>query len=322
MNLHDLYEPIQEPLDAVREEMGRLWTDAMRLVPGDHAGLAAPRGGKMLRPALCLLAAGAIGARDLGRYVRLASAFEALHVASLAHDDVIDHALLRRGAPSLAGLWDNHAAVLGGDYLVARAVEMLCEYDSCAVVSNAITTVRRMAEGELYFFGRPADSLVEADCIHLAEQKTAALFAESASATSYLLGAEHRASLSRYGMRLGVAFQIVDDLLDVTQTAEQLGKPSCGDVSEGKTTLPIIYLRAALDAEGQARLDALRGAELTEDDRAWVIGQVRATGAGERAEAAARRYAQEAQAALAGLSPGPYRDSLEGLLDFVLIRVS
>lgn len=322
MTLEQLYRPVEAPLDAVRAEMGQLWADAMRLVPGDHAGAVAPRGGKLLRPALCLLAAGAIGARDLNRFVRCAAAFEALHVASLAHDDVIDHALMRRGAPSLAGLWSNHAAVLGGDYLVARAVEMLCEYDSCTVVSKAITTVRRMAEGELYFFGRPADTLVEADCVHLAEQKTAALFAEAVSAPTYLLDPLYREALVRYGMGLGVAFQLVDDLLDVTQTAENLGKPSCGDVAEGKTTLPIIHLRAALDPQGKARLDALRNTELSDADRAWIMEAVRETGAADRAEAAARGFADDARQALATLPPSPHRDSMDALLDFILVRVS
>lgn len=322
LSLQELYRPVEAPLAAVRDQMGQLWADALRLVPIDQGGLAPPVGGKLLRPAMCLLAAGAIGGQDLGQYVRCAASFEALHLASLAHDDVIDHALLRRGAPSLNGMWDNHAAVLGGDYLVARAVEMLCEYDSCTVVSKAITTVRKMAEGELYFFGRPTDSIGEEDCILLAKQKTASLFAEATAAPSYLIDSTHREALHQFGIGLGIAFQVIDDILDVTQTTAQLGKPSCGDVAEGKITLPIIYLREALQGADRARFDALRDTELSEDDRAWVLAQVQATGAGERADAVARQYTDGALQAILTLPSSPYRDSLEGMLEFVRIRVS
>lgn len=322
LSLKALYHPVEAPMAGVREQMAQLWTDALRLVPIDQGGLTPPAGGKMLRPAMCLLAAGAIGAQDLSKYVRCAAAFEALHLASLAHDDVIDHALLRRGAPSLNGMWDNHAAVLGGDYLVARAVEMLCEYDSCAVVSKAITTVRKMAEGELYFFGRPTDSIGEEDCILLAKQKTASLFAEATAAPSYLIDSQYHATLHQFGIGLGIAFQVVDDILDVTQTTEQLGKPACGDVSEGKITLPLIYLREALHGADRERLDALRNTDLSEADRTWVLDQVRATGAGERADGVARRYTDGAQQAILTLPASPYRDALEGMLEFVRIRVS
>ena len=178
IDLTDLYRPVQAELHGVSDTIHQLWVDALTLVRIDASTM--PRtGGKLLRPALCLLAAGAVGGRDLKQYVTLASSFEALHIASLAHDDVIDKALLRRGGSSLNAFWDNHAAVLGGDYLVARAVEMLSTYDVCAVVANAIRSVRCMAEGELYFFGREDEPIIAEDCIMLAEQKTAILFAEA-----------------------------------------------------------------------------------------------------------------------------------------------
>lgn len=321
LTLPALYAPIDDALAAVRDEINGIWKDALSLVriPTE----AAPRiGGKMLRPALCLLSAGAIGAPSTRRFVRMATAFEALHVASLAHDDVIDRALLRRGGSSLNSLWDNHAAVLGGDYLVARAVELLGGYDSCPVIVNAITSVRRMAEGELYFFGRGHEPFKQSDCILLAEQKTASLFAEACSGPACILDPAQRESLHAFGMALGVAFQIVDDLLDVTRTTEQLGKPSCGDIVEGKRTIPIMFLREALDDAGRERIDAMQGADISEEDRAWVLEHTERSGARERTENEARAYADRAIKCLESLPPSEFRDSMEGIMEFILVRGS
>ena len=319
--LPELYEPVSHVVDEVRLAVGRVWQEALHLVRVELN--EEPRlGGKMLRPALCLLAAGAIGAEDLEPYVPMASAFEMLHIASLAHDDVIDRAVLRRGNSSLNMLWDNHAAVLGGDYLVARSVEVLAVYDCCPVIANAITSVRRMAEGELMFFGRENEPFRKEDCIALAEQKTASLFAEACSAPTFVIDPTHRSALHRFGIGLGIAFQVVDDVLDVTQTADTLGKPSCGDVIEGKRTLPIHYLREALDEAGRARLDGFRDVEMSDEDRAWVIESVHRTGADTRAVADARAYANQARECLGELPASRFRDSMEGIVDFVLIRVS
>jgi octaprenyl-diphosphate synthase len=320
-SLSELYAPIEGAVHAVRAEIARVWQEALRLVRVPVA--EQPKlGGKMLRPALCLLSAGAIGAEPVDRFVRMASAFEMLHVASLAHDDVIDRAVLRRGASSLNMLWDNHAAVLGGDYLVARAVEVLAEYDCCPVIANAIRSVRCMAEGELMFFGRENEPFLREECIALAEQKTASLFAEACSAPTYVIDPAHRDALYCFGTRLGIAFQIVDDLLDVTQPADTLGKPSCGDVVEGKRTLPIMYMRESLDEGERARLDGFRNAEMSTEDRAWVAETAARTGALARTEAEARAYADEARHALAALPPSRYRESMEGIVEFVLVRAS
>lgn len=320
-NLSDLYAPIEDAVAGVRGAIAQVWQEALHLVRvpvPDQPKL----GGKMLRPALCLLSAGAIGAERVERYVPMASAFEMLHIASLAHDDVIDRAVLRRGASSLNMLWDNHAAVLGGDYLVARAVEVLAEYDCCPVIANAITSVRRMAEGELMFFGRENEPFRREDCIALAEQKTASLFAEACSGPTYVIDAAHRDTLHRFGIQLGIAFQIVDDLLDVTQPTDTLGKPSCGDIVEGKRTLPIMYMREALGESGRARLDTFRDAGMTGEDRAWVMESAVTTGAAARTGADARAYADEARKCLAALPPSRYRDSMEGIVEFVLVRAS
>lgn len=321
LTLQELYKPVHQELDSVRTAVSELWADAMRLVHGGELPRP-PAGGKMLRPALCLLSAGASGASGPARFVPLATAMELLHLAALAHDDVIDGSDLRRGVRSLNALWDNHTAVLGGDYLVARAIAIMSGYDSCAVITCAIDSVRMMAEGELKYFGRGRDHFSQEDCISLARQKTASLFAVTCSTPCCLIKKAPRKALYDYGMAIGIAFQLVDDLLDLSQDRETLGKPAFGDIVEGKKTLPILFMREGLDTSGVARLEAMVGGALTEADRLWVTETLESTGARERVEALARSYADEARAALNGVPASVYRDSMHGLTEFVLVRGS
>jgi octaprenyl-diphosphate synthase len=317
--LKRIYEPIQPQLLEVRALVDSIWRDALKLVRVPSVDIPGA-GGKLLRPALCLLSAGAAGAANLPHFSRLAAAYEGLHLASLAHDDVIDHAMLRRGNNSLNVLWNNHAAVLGGDYLVARSVEMIAEYDCCAVVAKAVRSVRRMAECELFFFGRPPGEAAPEECLQLAEGKTASLFAAACSAPATILASSHESALWQFGNSLGVAFQIVDDILDLTGTADELGKPSCGDISEGKSTLPVLYMRKVISQTDKTRLDALQGATLSADDRQWVLDMVIQTGAASRARAVAKSYADQAQASLASIPKSPYHAALQSLMGFVLER--
>ncbi len=319
--LEGLYRPVQPELNEVHATVSSLWTDALRLVHGPD--LPPPdMVGKMLRPALCLLSAGALGADDLGRFVGLASAFEMLHLAALTHDDVIDSADLRRGVTSLNVLWDDHSAVLGGDYLVARATALLTPYDSCALIANVVESVQQMAEGELRSLGRNADAFTQEDCVHLAKQKTASLFASTCTGPTFLMNGAHREALQQYGLGFGIAFQLVDDILDLSRTEAELGKPSCSDIVEGKITLPILFMREALSADELARLDAMTGLAITDADRKWIAAALERTGARERTEAVAQRYVNSARAALGSMSPSPCRESMSKLLDFVLVRGS
>jgi octaprenyl-diphosphate synthase len=308
-------------MDSVRASVAALWTDALRLVHGSDLPMP-PSGGKMLRPALCLLSARAGGATDTAHFVPLAAAMELLHLAALAHDDVIDGSDLRRGVRSLNAMWDNHTAVLGGDYLVARAIAIMSCYDSCAVITSAIDSVRQMAEGELTNFGLGRDHHSKEACISLARQKTASLFAVTCATPCCLIEGAPRDSLYNYGMAIGIAFQLVDDLLDLSQDRETLGKPAFGDIVEGKRTLPLLFIREGLDEAGAARLDTLWGKPLSDADQAWVADMLEATGARERTEALAREYAEEARSAVTALPSSIYRDSMQGLTEFVLIRGS
>jgi octaprenyl-diphosphate synthase len=215
--------------------------------------------------------------------------------------------------------WDNHTAVLGGDYLVARAIALLGEsYDECSVIVNAIDSVRMMAEGEMTNFGHGAAS--REACISLAKKKTASLFSVTCSTPSYLLDPSGRDALHEYGLVVGIAFQLVDDVLDLVQSKETLGKPSCNDITEGKKTLPLLHLREAMSVHDQARLDSLQGSDVPPADCDWIADMMERTGAREQTESLARSYCDQARHLLEPFSPSPYRDAMTGLTEFVISR--
>ncbi|MGI6460988.1 MAG: polyprenyl synthetase family protein [Candidatus Hydrogenedentales bacterium] len=319
LTLKELYAPVHSQIDAVSARVGDFWTQALQLVHGSSMP-AMQVGGKMLRPALCLLGAGVLGVSDIRRFVNLATSMELLHLAALAHDDVIDRASFRRGTHTLNARWDDHAAILAGDYLVARSIELMTPYNSASIISTAVRAIREMAEAELKCFANGNEPMTEEDVLEIARKKTASLFASACSAPALLLDGPHVQTLHDYGTALGAAFQVVDDLLDLRQDAKVLGKPSCSDVVQGKQTLPILFMREGLDAAGRARLQRMRGAEMTPENREWVLDMLILTKAAERSEAVAREYAQQAHAAAAQLPPGPHRASLAGIVDFVIAR--
>lgn len=320
-NLDELYAPVQVELAQVRADVNALWSESLSLVDGESADLPGSNG-KLLRPAMCLMAAGAAGAPNLDQFIPLATACELLHMAALTHDDIVDKANLRRGAMSLNALWDDRTAVLSGDYLVARAVGLLLNLASCSLMTDIFLAVRKMTEGELRSIGKRGNHLTVEDCIRLAEEKTATYFAATCTAPTHVVGAQWRDALNSYGLALGVAFQVVDDILDLVQDEKTLGKPSCGDIAEGKKTLPILLMHQAMNEADRATLTAMAGKPVVETDRAWVADRLSATGAREHAERIARGYVDSARAALAPLPSSPYKDSMLGLTEFILIRGS
>ena len=305
----------------VRNVVLEVWHDVLALVSAMNAQENTQQAeGKLLRPALCLLAAGASGQQDLKPYARLAAAYELMHVASLTHDDVVDRASLRRGQNSLNTLWNNHAAILGGDYLVARALELLTEYDSNALIASALRAMKRMAEGELRHFGQDLAKAGEADCIALADSKTASLFTAACTAPMLLVAPDQAQPMHDFGIGLGIAFQLLDDLLDITQPASVLGKPVCGDVAEGKHTLPLHLLRLAMTPEERKHLAALVGSMLPEDEQLWIREAVQRLGVDVATIARAKQFIDQALAAIAPLPDSACKESMVALAHFVLVR--
>ncbi|HWG59573.1 MAG TPA: polyprenyl synthetase family protein [Candidatus Acidoferrales bacterium] len=286
-------------------------------------------GGKRLRPALLLLASSAAGYRGPSA-IRLGAVVEMIHSATLVHDDVIDGADKRRGRPSANARWGNHMSVLAGDWLYMQSFEMALRERNFTILDILIDLTQNMVEGELLqltSLGRM--DLTETEATELAYRKTACLFSGCARLGA-VLGHQPEAmqqAFSEYGRNAGLAFQLVDDLLDFTASPEQLGKPAASDLKEGKVTLPLIFALQAGGGSPAASEEARRLVAQVLAQRGFVgirpeqITQiVRETGALDRAANLARDYACRAKAALDGLAESEYRRALLALPDFILDR--
>jgi len=294
-------------------------------------------GGKRLRPALLLLAAGACGYHGPSA-IRMGAVVELIHTATLVHDDVIDGANTRRGRPSTNARWGNHMSVLAGDWLYMQSFEMALRERNFAILDILIDLTQNMVEGELLQLTRLGRiDLTEADATELAYRKTACLFSGCARLGA-VLGRQPKQvedALAAYGRNAGLAFQLVDDLLDFTASPEQLGKPVLSDLKEGKVTLPLIFAleadRAAQGINGEENGQShaagrrLVAKVLEERDFASVRPEeitklVQQTGALARATKLAQDYVARAKACLEELPDTEYRRALLAVPDFILER--
>ena len=280
-------------------------------------------GGKRLRPALLLLSAGYSGYTGPSA-IRLAAVVELIHSATLIHDDVIDGADTRRGRPSANSRWGNHRSVLAGDWLYMQSFRMALEERKFKVLDILIDLTQNMVEGEvaqLTSLGRM--DLDEQGVLDLAARKTACLFSGCARLGGVLgsLTPDEEQALADYGRYAGVAFQLVDDLLDFTASPAQLGKPVLSDLKEGKVTLPLIY---ALESDGAAGRRLVRtvleekGFHTVRSEE--ISALVRESGALERTRQLALDYAERAKACLNGRAQTEYGRALVAVPDFVLER--
>ncbi len=278
-------------------------------------------GGKRLRPMLHVLAAGAAGYRG-EHHVKLAAIIEFIHTSTLLHDDVVDESDLRRGRKTANALWGNAASVLVGDFLYSRSFQLMVELDDMRIMRILADTTNTIAEGEvLQLLNIGNADVSEAAYLAVIERKTAVLFA-AATELGGLLGGlppAQVADLRRYGMELGYAFQIADDLLDYTSDAGTLGKNIGDDLAEGKPTLPLIYaLEQASPEQAQSLRHAIEHGGLDSLDR--IIASIRDSGALERTGQRALAHANAARAALASLPASDYRDALIALADYSVQR--
>jgi octaprenyl-diphosphate synthase len=280
-------------------------------------------GGKRLRPALLLLAAGAAGYRGEAR-LELAAVVEFIHTATLLHDDVVDESQLRRGRRTANAAFGNAASVLVGDFLYSRAFQMMVGLDSMAVMRVLADATNTIAEGEVLQLMNCHDPDVdEARYLDVVRRKTSKLF-EAAARLGAMLGDVAPAleeGLAAYGMHLGTSFQVIDDVLDYSGAAEEIGKCLGDDLAEGKPTLPLIRAMRA----GQAPERELVRRAIIDGGRAdfaSVFAAVEATGALDYARAAAEREAQAAARAIAALPPSACKDSLLELASFSVTRRS
>ena len=278
-------------------------------------------GGKRLRPILVLLAAQACAYRG-SDHVLLAAVVEFIHTATLLHDDVVDESDLRRGRKTANSLWGNAASVLVGDFLYSRSFQMMVEADDMRVMRILADTTNRIAEGEvLQLLNVHNPDVDEAAYLRVIERKTAVLFAAATQLGALLGGAPaaQENALAEYGLNLGFAFQIADDVLDYVSDAGTLGKNIGDDLAEGKATLPLIY---AIERAAPAQAASLRRAIETGglDSLDNIVDAIRDTGAIARTQARAQGYADKAKAALAGMPASTARAALLVLADYALNR--
>jgi len=280
-------------------------------------------GGKRVRPILLLLAARMCGYRG-DRDVLFASVFEFIHTATLVHDDVIDEADVRRGRGSLNARWGNGLTVLLGDYLYIKSMNMALEADDLRVIKILADITLRMIEGELIADRRRADiNLTEQEHLDIVRRKTAYLFSGCTEVAGVLAGADEGRvrALGEYGVCLGMAFQLIDDLLDFTADPHVLGKPVASDLKEGKLTLPVIHLLQRGDPRDRALVQAvLDERDFRSVSRDTLVGRLREAGTLDRTREIAVDFARQARAALEPFDPSPARTALELLPDFVVNR--
>jgi len=282
-------------------------------------------GGKRLRPLLTVAAARLAGTSN-DAHLKLAAAVEFIHTATLLHDDVVDGSEHRRGKVAAHLIWGAASSVLVGDFLFARAFELMVETGSMKALGILARASRVIAEGEvMQLTGAHDVNLTEALYLQIISAKTAELFAASAESGATAAGATQQAiaSLRDYGMKLGLAFQLVDDALDYGGVSEMLGKDAGDDFREGKVTLPLIlamersgpkettFWTRTIDRREQVEGDFKRAREL-------VLG----TGAVESTLQFAQDYAEEAKAALSQFPANPWRDALGELADFAVSRAT
>jgi octaprenyl-diphosphate synthase len=320
--LRDIQQPVARQLEDVVVEMRRVVTADLPLIEQVSGHLLQMRG-KMFRPTLALLASETAGTAQ-PRVITLAAVVELMHLASLVHDDSVDHSALRRGLPTVNSLFSHQVSVIMGDFLYSRALEALVAMGDLDLLRVLTGVSTQLTIGEMRQLAA-VDALAfsEADYEALIHAKTASLLSAACETGAMCGAAQHRDALRRYGERLGMAFQVADDILDYTETAAVTGKPSGLDLREHKVTLPLIAALPRLSGAGRARVEALLASDAPGDDQiADVVGLVTQAGGIESARRRGEQFAHEAEEALDGLPDTPARTALADAILYVMDRRS
>lgn len=280
-------------------------------------------GGKRIRPAIFLLAAKLAGQIDL-RLPHLGAAIELVHTASLLHDDVVDNAPLRRGKPSAKTKWGNQVSVLVGDFLWCKASEFLINYGTDRLWKAVTKAITAITEGEILEITKLNDIKLDEEGYHkIIEGKTAALFGICGQGAAIIqnLSEQFETALEQFGLHLGVAFQLTDDVLDYISNNEKLGKESGADLREGKLTLPVIIsLMRCQPDETRLIHDALITGHITPGQFEKIVDIVKRYNGISDTAALARQYSEKAKGFLSVFKPSIEREALLGIADYVVER--
>ena len=312
---------------SLRPRLDRVQGELRRIIRSDFGLIAEVNGhllqmqGKMFRPTLLLLSQEASGARD-ERAETHAAVVELIHLATLVHDDSVDHSVLRRGMPTINALFSHQVSVIMGDYLYSRAVVELTRLGDIEPLRVLSRVTNEMTVGEMrQLMAHEPLSYSEADYDLLIRSKTASLLSGACEVGALRADLREREALRRFGDLLGMAFQIVDDLLDYTEEEAVIGKPSCNDLREHKVTLPLIHALEHFGAEARREVQMLMATPEPSDEQIGrVVARVAEAGGLEYARERAQHLAAQAEQELEALPPSPSREILRDSLSYVLDR--
>lgn len=322
VSLAAIQRPVDRELEAVFSELKRIIASDLPNIAEVNRHLLRMRG-KMFRPTLLLLAARSCG-EILPADITLAAVVELVHLATLIHDDSVDHSVLRRGQPTINALFSHQVAVIMGDYLYSRAIVELVELEDPEPLRVMARATNEMTVGEMRALtAYDVLDYSEADYEALIRSKTASLMSAACEIGGLRAPPEQRDRLRRYGLYLGMAFQVTDDLLDYVGSQSVTGKPTGLDLKEHKMTLPLIAALPRMSREERSLVERLMAdAEPSEELIASVIAAVEARGGIAAARARAQEWVRAAEAELEGLPPSPYREALRDCLIYAIERRS
>jgi octaprenyl-diphosphate synthase len=320
--LAQIQRPVSARLDRVVEEFRRILLSDFDGISEINDYLLQIRG-KLFRPGLLLLCS-EVGSNESPDAETLAAVIELIHLATLVHDDAVDHSVLRRGMPTVNALWSHQVSIIMGDYLYSRSIAELGRLGSIEPVRILATASNAMSVGEMRQLAScDALDFSEADYYQLIEAKTASLMSAACELGALAGNESLRGPLARFGYQLGMAFQIADDLLDYTADEAVLGKPSGLDLREHKVTLPLVAALPAMSEAESNRVDHFFAAkEPDEREIAAIVRIVGRRGGLDYAKARAFDYAQRATEALEGLPDGPALEALRMSITYAVDRRS
>lgn len=313
--------PVQERLDGVMDEIRRIVVNDLDLLDDVNDVFLQMRG-KLFRPTLLLLV-NEVGGRPHPDALPLAAVVELVHLATLVHDDAVDHSVLRRGLPTINHLWNHQVAIISGDYLYTRSVVELARLERMDAIQSLARAANEMTVGELrQLTSYDALEFTEDDYRRLIASKTASLMSAACEIGALVGPTEYREAFRRYGHALGMAFQVADDLLDYDGSEELTGKPVGHDLRERKVTLPLVHaLRQVTEGERSRVREFFTRVEPTDEEIGEIVQIVRGTGGLDYARSEARRYADEAREALEEVgATGTAMDSLHAAIEYAIER--
>ncbi|MGH9606565.1 MAG: polyprenyl synthetase family protein [Terracidiphilus sp.] len=317
----EVFDLLREDLVAVEQELGRDAASSVSTIT-EIAEYLREGGGKRIRPSLLLLSAHVLGYTGQGA-VRLGAVVEMVHTATLVHDDIIDGADTRRGRSSANTRWGNEKCVLAGDWLYMQAYRVALEEQNLRILELLVGLTQQMVEGELLQIQKLGKAVSEAEYYDLIFRKTACLFSVSMRMGAVLAGATEaeETNLAAYGRAVGLAFQIVDDVLDLTASEDILGKPVASDLREGKATLAVVHsIDHGTARDRQAIQRVLDDRSFENVSRGQIQEILARNGSVEYAMSAADRYAGQSRQALSALPDSEFRRALLWVPDFVVAR--